>query len=58
MQTVLIRLFPGSVFSLKITKIIQSPNLTDDISSIEHVTYPANTSHADSSVKIFCTLDS
>jgi hypothetical protein len=44
MQTVVTRLFPCSVFSLKINKTIQSPSLTDDIiddiSSIEHVTYP------------------
>jgi len=37
---------------LKITKIIQSLNLTDaiidDICSIVHVTYPTNTVHADS----------
>ena len=31
--------------------MIVTDDIIDDISSIEHVTYPANTIHADSSIK-------
>ena len=62
MQTVATRLFPLLYSSMNIAKITQSLQLTDAITddSYSNVRLVSSTDaiHADSSSKIFCTLDS